>query len=106
MEMPLVPVLAQMEQVGITLDTAFFEKFSEELLQRQEELQNLICQAVGYNFNINSTQQLSTALFENLGLTPPTKKKPAAVITQPPPAYSKPWKTSTRSSTGCSNTVK
>jgi DNA polymerase I len=75
MEMPLVPVLAQMEQVGITLDTAFFEKFSEELLQRQEELQNLICQAVGYNFNINSTQQLSTALFENLGLTPPTKKK-------------------------------
>lgn len=75
MEMPLVPVLAQMEQVGITLDTAFFEKFSKELLQRQEELQDQICQAVGYNFNINSTQQLSTALFENLGLTPPTKKK-------------------------------
>ena len=75
MEMPLVPVLAQMEQVGITLDTAFFEKFSEELLQRQQELQEQICQAVGYTFNLNSTQQLSTALFENLGLTPPTRKK-------------------------------
>jgi DNA polymerase-1 len=75
MEMPLVPVLAQMEQVGITLDTAFFEKFSEELLQRQEELQEKVFQAVGYTFNLNSTQQLSTALFENLGLTPPTRKK-------------------------------
>ena len=75
MEMPLVPVLAQMEQVGITLDTAFFENFSEELMKRREELQEKICQAVGYTFNINSTQQLSTALFENLGLTPPTRKK-------------------------------
>ena len=75
MEMPLVPVLAQMEQVGITLDTAFFDQFSKELLQRQQELQDQICQAVGYTFNLNSTQQLSTALFENLGLTPPTKKK-------------------------------
>ena len=75
MEMPLVPVLAQMEQVGITLDTDFFDKFSKELLHRQEELQDQICQAVGYTFNLNSTQQLSTALFENLGLTPPSKKK-------------------------------
>jgi len=75
MEMPLVPVLAEMEQVGIHLDTAFFEKFSRELNQRREELQEQVFQAVGYTFNLNSTQQLSTALFENLGLTPPTKKK-------------------------------
>lgn len=75
MEMPLVPVLAQMEQVGITLDTAFFDRFSKQLVQRREELQEQVFQAVGYTFNLNSTQQLSTALFENLGLTPPTRKR-------------------------------
>lgn len=74
-EMPLVPVLAQMEQVGITLDEKFFEKFSGKLVQRMAELEEQIFQAVGYRFNLNSTQQLSTALFENLGLTPPGKKR-------------------------------
>ncbi|MCD4673475.1 MAG: DNA polymerase I [Anaerolineaceae bacterium] len=74
-EMTLVPVLAQMEQVGITLDTAFFDQFSKQLVQRREELQTQVFQAVGYTFNLNSTQQLSTALFENLGLTPPTRKR-------------------------------
>lgn len=74
-EMPLVPVLAHMEQVGITLNPEFFSKFSGKLVQRMQELQGQVFQAVGYTFNLNSTQQLSTALFENLGLTPPGRKR-------------------------------
>ena len=73
-EMPLLPVLVQMERTGISLDRAFFEKFSREMGQRLHEIETQVYQAVGYPFNLNSTQQLSKVLFDTLKLTSPGKK--------------------------------
>ncbi len=67
-EMPLVPVLARMEQNGVALDVALLAEMSWELAQRLGELEKEIYAWVGYEFNINSTQQLSDALFGKLGL--------------------------------------
>jgi DNA polymerase-1 len=70
-EMPLVEVLAEMEMNGIALDVRFLDKMSAELDKRMAEIEAKIYTAVGEKFNVNSTQQLSVALFERLGLTPP-----------------------------------
>ena len=75
MEMPLVPVLAGMEEVGFSLDTAFFSKFSHELEVKLAEIEARIQTAVGYAFNLNSSQQLSEALFNKLGLEPPDRAR-------------------------------
>ena len=74
-EMPLVPVLADMEYIGIAVDKDFFKKFSDELSTRIEEITEQIYEIVGYTFNLNSTQQLSKVLFEVLDLTPPDSSR-------------------------------
>ncbi len=74
-EMPLVPVLARMEQAGIALDVPFLRQMSRELSQRLAEIESKIFEIVGYPFNLNSTQQLSKALFETLRLEPPDRRK-------------------------------
>ncbi len=78
LEMPLVPVLAEMEWNGISLDVPFFQVMSAELSQRLAEIEKQIYASVGYAFNINSTQQLSKVLFESLRLSPPDRKKKTA----------------------------
>ena len=75
MEMPLIPILAQMEETGILLDQEFFKRFSIELGNRLKEIEVQIFDAVGAQFNLNSTQQLSEALFVKLGLEPPDRTK-------------------------------
>jgi DNA polymerase-1 len=67
-EMPLVPVLSAMEMAGVRLDTAFLEQMSKELTDRLVTLETQIQDMVGYAFNVNSTQQLSDALFKTLEL--------------------------------------
>jgi DNA polymerase-1 len=74
-EMPLVDVLADMEMTGITLDIPFLERMSRELQIRMEELENQVYNQVGERFNINSTQQLSNALFNRLKLIPPDRTR-------------------------------
>lgn len=70
-EMPLIPVLAAMEQEGIALDVPFLEHMSVELNERLVNIENQVQTSIGYPFNLNSTQQLSKALFETLKLEPP-----------------------------------
>ena len=69
LELPLVPVLAAMERVGIALDGDYLHglsgKITEVIAQREREIHRL----AGHEFNINSTQQLGKVLFEELGLT-------------------------------------
>lgn len=77
-EMPLVPVLAQMERTGIRLDVPFLEQMSGELSERLNGLEQDIYRTAGTTFNINSTQQLSDVLFKRLGLEPPDRKKRTA----------------------------
>ena len=70
-EMPLIPVLADMEMTGIALDKNFLKKMSGELSARINEIETSVYEQVGEHFNINSTQQLSNALFNQLNLSPP-----------------------------------
>ena len=77
-EMPLIPVLADMEMAGIALDREFFAKFSKELRERIAKLEEQVHGAVGKPFNLNSTQQLSEVLFGVLKLTPPDKGRKTA----------------------------
>ena len=72
-DLPLTPVLADMEMEGILLDLPFFEKMSKELAKRLGEIEKQVFDSVGKAFNINSTQQLSDVLFKTLGLEPPDK---------------------------------
>ncbi len=74
-EMPLIPVLADMEMAGIALDIAFLKHMSGELKTRMNELEDKIYDYVGERFNINSTQQLSNAIFNQLKLVPPDRTR-------------------------------
>ncbi len=75
LEMPLVPVLVEMERTGIGLDAGFLDDMAVEISGRMEDITNDVYKAVGYSFNLNSTQQLSKALFETLKLEPPNRRK-------------------------------
>ncbi|GAB4533970.1 MAG: DNA polymerase I [Anaerolineae bacterium] len=74
-EMPLVPVLTDMELAGIRLDVAVLREMSEHLDERLRQIEREIQDLVGYNFNVNSTQQLSDALFIKLALPTEGLKK-------------------------------
>ncbi len=67
-EMPLVPVLADMEHVGIAVDLPYLAELGRELQQRIIDLETEIYGHVGHEFNINSTQKLSDVLFGELHL--------------------------------------
>ena len=72
-EMPLIPVLAEMEMAGVALDVNYLQKMSRELNTRMAEIEQKIYQSVGEPFNLNSPQQLSDALFNRLHLEPPDR---------------------------------
>ncbi len=67
-EMPLVEVLARMEQNGVALDTGILAAMSRTIAARLKELRDEIYAAVGHPFNIESTRQLAEVLFDELGL--------------------------------------
>lgn len=72
-EMPLVPVLADMEMAGVAVDVPYLEQLAGELRARLEALAEEIYATVGVEFNLSSPKQLGFVLFEKLGL-PPLKK--------------------------------
>lgn len=65
-EMPLLLVLGDMESRGIKLDPSFLLDYSKDLAARIQKLEKQIYQLSGREFNINSTKQLSSILFEEL----------------------------------------
>lgn len=71
MEMPLVSILYEMEKNGIKVDEKALKTFSKTLQKRIDELVEEIHALAGEPFNVNSPQQLSKVLFEDLDL--PTK---------------------------------
>ncbi|KRL83624.1 DNA polymerase I [Ligilactobacillus apodemi DSM 16634 = JCM 16172] len=72
-ERPLSLVLAQMEIAGITVDRERLDIMQSEFKERLSELEQLIYQEAGEEFNINSPKQLGVILFEKLKL--PVVKK-------------------------------
>jgi DNA polymerase I len=67
-ELPLVPVLADLERAGIKVDRRMLQQMSTVMEKQLAELTNRIYQAAGMDFNINSTKQLGEILFEKLNL--------------------------------------
>ncbi len=72
-DLPLCPVLYRMEKAGIAIDRNQLQQFGQMLTERIRDCEALIFGYAGEPFNINSTKQLGTLLFETLGL-PPVKK--------------------------------
>ncbi len=65
-EMPLIPVLARMEERGIRIDVPFLQQMSNAMGTQLAELERRIYAEAGTEFNINSPQQLGHVLFEKL----------------------------------------
>jgi len=72
-EMPLVPVLLEMERNGVAIDTGLLNEMSQQLGDQLAKLEKQIYESVGHEFNINSPAQLGPVLFEELKL-PITRK--------------------------------
>ncbi|HEY3936780.1 MAG TPA: DNA polymerase, partial [Bryobacteraceae bacterium] len=72
-DLPLAPVLAQMEMTGIRVDTAVLAELSTRLSERIEGIAQQIYDLAGRPFNINSPQQLGKVLFEEMMLPSPVK---------------------------------
>jgi DNA polymerase-1 len=67
-ELPLVPVLADMERTGIKVDRGMLHQMSSAMEKQLDGLTGRIYQAAGTEFNINSPKQLGEVLFEKLNL--------------------------------------
>ncbi|HVT42605.1 MAG TPA: DNA polymerase I, partial [Acidimicrobiales bacterium] len=74
-ETPLVRVLAKMEVAGIGIDRAELQGITDSLKVSAATLQEEVQKLAGHEFNVNSTPQLRTVLYDELGLTPGKKTK-------------------------------
>ena len=72
-EMPLIPVLAEMEATGIAIDVSVFDRLGGEMVAERHRVEGAIYVVAGEEFNINSNAQLRRILFEKLNL--PVLKK-------------------------------
>lgn len=72
-ELPLVEVLAAMEQNGVYVNRAHLAEKTEEVAGRLQKIEAAIYEMAGHDFNLNSPKQLGVVLFEELGL--PVRKK-------------------------------
>lgn len=74
-EIPLMPVLAAMEQEGINLDTAYLKELSAELSSDIKRLEQKIYETAGEPFNLASPKQLGEVLFDRLKIGGNKQKK-------------------------------
>lgn len=72
-ELPLVPVLVEMQRAGVKLDAGILHEMSRDLNSQLEQIQTDLFQDIGHSVNINSPRQLSDLLFGELGL-PKTRR--------------------------------
>ncbi len=79
-DLPLSPVLAQMEMSGIRVDTVVLAELSTRLNERIEGLAQQVYDLAGHPFNINSPQQLGKILFEEMALPAPFKYGKGKVV--------------------------
>lgn len=74
-EMPLVPILGDMEISGVKVDRKYLSYLSGKLGEEINKISEQVYGLAGEKFNLNSTQQLSCILFEKLKLAPDRKSK-------------------------------
>ena len=89
-ELPLLPVLADMEMAGILLNTDFLADLSRKLAKRLQEIDRCLKDIVGHEFNLRSTQQLSAVMFKEMDF-------PARGLKRRDPASSAPLSASWKS---------
>ncbi|MDR1787429.1 MAG: DNA polymerase I [Treponema sp.] len=75
LEMPLLPILAEMEGVGIKIEPAVLRAYGEEMGRELEKIENATYRIVGHPFNLASTRQLQEVLFVERGLKPGKRTK-------------------------------
>jgi DNA polymerase I len=75
LELPLVPVIANMERAGVLIDSAFLHGMGQRLAAIIAELEGRIYDLAGAQFNINSPRQMNEILFDRLGLPVADLKK-------------------------------
>ena len=75
LEMPLVPVLAEMELSGVSVDLPYLQQVSRELYEQLQRLDQEIADVAHGPINVNSPQQLARFLFEDLDLPGGRKTK-------------------------------
>jgi DNA polymerase-1 len=73
-EVPLVPVLADMEFEGVRIDMDFLNEYSRVLEEEARKHEEAVYEAAGVRFNLGSPKQLGEVLFEKLNLDPKAKK--------------------------------
>ncbi|MBV26794.1 MAG: DNA polymerase I [Gammaproteobacteria bacterium] len=74
-DMPLVPILSEVERQGTLVDGRMLKQHGAELADRLNELTQEVWSLAGENFNLDSPKQLQTILYEKMGL-PVLKKTP------------------------------
>jgi len=77
-DLPLATVLAHMEAAGVRVDPIELERISTKTLEELGKLEKSICGIAGFEFNINSPQQLAEVLFDRLNLQPPRRTRAKA----------------------------
>lgn len=73
-EMPLVPVLADMETTGVRLDTEALAETSKVLTERMKQIERNIYELAGHEFNIASPKQVGEVLFGEMKIVEKPKK--------------------------------
>jgi len=73
MDLPLVPVLARMEEAGVKIDTGALSRMSAELEQEIRIKEKEVYEAAGMEFNVGSPKQLGDVLFNRMNLPKPVK---------------------------------
>jgi DNA polymerase-1 len=75
LEMPLLPILAEMEGAGIKIERKVLRDYGVELFRELNEIQDQTYKIVGHEFNLASTKQLQEVLFTERKLSPGKKTK-------------------------------
>ncbi|MDR2049563.1 MAG: DNA polymerase I [Treponema sp.] len=75
LEMPLLPILAEMEGEGIRIETGVLGEYGKELETDMKKVQEEAWKKVGHEFNLGSPKQLQEVLFTERGLTPGKRTK-------------------------------
>lgn len=73
-EMPLLPVLARIEQNGVRLDTEALQQTGEDFRARLQTLEEEVYALAGHEFTITSPKQVGTVLFEELKISEKARK--------------------------------
>ncbi len=81
LEMPLVPVIVDMQRNGVALEEGMLHEMARDINEQLHQLETQVYNDAGRPFNINSPQQLSQLLFEELKLGPTKRTRTGAYTT-------------------------